>query len=520
MKAIFEAINNIFSFVTPVSDFLWDFPKNFEWYSKIPLLGDLSLAIIVLVGSGLFFSFRLGFVQVTHFRKGIKTLVEKRNAKTGISPLASFFLSTAMRVGPGNIIGVTGAIAVGGPGALFWMWVSAFFGMATAYMEGTLAQIFKEKKNDEFVGGLPFYGRKLLGNKVWIGVFLSLLYILYALCCLPAQGFNVVSSVGRIAEVVTGNVIKSDAIFYYIVGAIVVIMTAVVAFGGIKKVTKWTDKMVPVMAVVYVATVLVLILINFTRIPFFFKAVFGGAFTPDAIFGGLFGTVLAQGVKRGLMSNEAGQGTITMPAAAADADHPCEQGVVSSLGVFLDTIVICTLTGFVVVMAHCWIGDCPVGGSETAWLQLDKLPMFTESVAALTPGTALNAVMSVLVSLCFCLFAYTCLLGMISFSEIVANRISTSKTCINTVRTICLFVAAFGILCNIAGLELGNLWAFSDLGNILIVYFNIPIVYIGAKYVFRATKHYKKNDGTPFTSKVIGRNDCTYWDEKAKENNK
>ena len=512
MKAIFEAINGIFSFIGPVSDFLWDFPTNFEWYAKIPLLGNLSLAIIVLVGSGLFFSFRLGFIQVTHFKKGVKTLTEKKTTQTGISPLASFFLSTAMRVGPGNIIGVTGAIAVGGPGALFWMWVSAFFGMATAYMEGTLAQIFKEKKEDEFVGGLPFYGRKLLGNKVWIGIFLSLLYILYALCCLPAQGFNVVSSVGRIAEVTTGSTIASNSIFYYIVGAVVVILTAIVAFGGIKKVTKWTDKMVPVMAVVYVITVISLIVINFTRIPFFFSAVFGGAFSPEAIFGGAFGTVLAQGVKRGLMSNEAGQGTITMPAAAADAKHPCEQGVVSSLGVFLDTIVICTLTGFVVVMAHCWLGE----GSE-AWRSLDKLPMFTESVATLTPGTALNAVMSVLVSLCFCLFAYTCLLGMISFSEIVANRISTSKTCINTVRVICLVVAAFGILCNIAGLELGNLWAFSDLGNILIVYFNVPIVYVGAKYVFRATKHYKKNDGTPFTSEVIGRDDCTYWDEKAKE---
>ena len=512
MKAIFEAINNIFSFVTPVSDFLWDFPTNFEWYAKIPLLGNLSLAIIVLIGSGLFFSFRLGFVQVTHFKKGVKTLVKKRNAKTGISPLASFFLSTAMRVGPGNIIGVTGAIAVGGPGALFWMWVSALFGMATAYMEGTLAQIFKEKKDDEFVGGLPFYGRKLLGNKVWIGVFLSVLYILYALCCLPAQGFNVVSSIGRIAETVTGTTMASDAVFYYIVGAIVIIGTAVIAFGGIKKVTKWTDKMVPVMAVVYVLTVVTLILINFTQIRFFFKSVFAGAFTPEALFGGAFGTVLAQGVKRGLMSNEAGQGTITMPAAAADAEHPCEQGIVSSLGVFLDTIVICTLTGFVVVMAHCWLGD----GGE-AWMALDKLPMFTESVAALTPGTALNAVMSILVSLCFCLFAYTCLLGMISFSEIVANRISTSKVCINTVRGICLFVATFGILCNIAGLELGNLWAFSDLGNILIVYFNVPIVYVGAKYVFRATKHYKKNDGTPFTSEIIERDDCTYWDEKAKE---
>ena len=512
MKAIFEAINNIFGFVTPVSDFLWEFPTNFEWYAKIPLLGNLSLAIIVLIGSGLFFSFRLGFVQVTHFKKGVKTLVEKKNVKTGISPLASFFLSTAMRVGPGNIIGVTGAIAVGGPGALFWMWVSAFFGMATAYMEGTLAQIFKEKKNDEFVGGLPFYGRKLLGNKVWIGVFLSILYILYALCCLPAQGFNVVSSVGRIAETVSGSTIESNGLFYYIVGAVVVVLTAVIAFGGIKKVTKWTDKIVPIMAVIYVVTVVSLIIINFTRIPFFFTSVFKGAFSPEAFFGGVFGTVLAQGVKRGLMSNEAGQGTITMPAAAADAKHPCEQGMVSSLGVFLDTMVICTLTGFVVVMAHCWLGQ----GGE-AWSSLDKLPMFTESVAALTPGTALNAVMSVLVSLCFCLFAYTCLLGMISFSEIVANRISTKKTCINTVRVICLFVAAFGILCNIAGLELGNLWAFSDLGNILIVYFNIPIVYVGAKYVFRATKHYRKNDGTPFTSKVIGRNDCTYWDKKAEE---
>ena len=142
-------------------------------------------------------------MQVTYFKKGIRTMTEKRVVETGISPLASFFLSSAMRVGPGNILGVTGAIAVGGPGALFWMWISAFFGMAVAYMEGVLAQIFKEKKDDEFVGGLPFYGRKLLGNKVWIGVFLSVLYILYALCCLPAQGFNVVSSVGRMAEIVT-----------------------------------------------------------------------------------------------------------------------------------------------------------------------------------------------------------------------------------------------------------------------------------------------------------------------------
>ena len=512
MQGIFESINGIFSFVGPLSDFLWDFPTNFEWYASIPLLGNFSFAIILLLGSGIFFSFRLGFIQVTHFKKGVKTMTEKRKVEIGISPLAAFLLSSAMRVGPGNIIGVTGAIAVGGPGALFWMWVSAFFGMAVAYMEGVLAQIFKEKKDDEFVGGLPFYGRKLLGNKVWIGVFLSLLYILYAFCCLPAQGFNVVSSIGRMAEIVSGASIPTDSAFYYVVGAGIILITAVVAFGGIKKVTKWTDKMVPVMAVLYIVTVLVLIILNIKAIPYFLRTVFSGAFKPEAFFGGAFGTVLAQGVKRGLMSNEAGQGTITMSAAAADAEHPCEQGILSSIGVFLDTIVICTLSGFVVIMAHCWEGP-----NAEAWAALDKLPKFTESVAELTPGTAANAIMTFLVTLCFCMFAYTCLLGMISFSEIAANRIRKDNKFINVVRGIALFVAAFGILCNIAGLELGNLWAFSDLGNILIVFFNVPIVYIGSKYVYRATKHYKENDGTPFTSQVIGRNDCTFWDERAKE---
>ena len=510
MQSVFEAINSVFAFIGPLSDFLWDFPTNFEWYRNIPILGNFSFAIILLLGSGIFFSFRLGFMQVTHFKKGVRILTEKRTSETGITPAAAFFLSSAMRVGPGNIIGVTGAIAVGGPGALFWMWVSAFFGMAIAYMEGVLAQIFKEKKDDEFVGGLPFYCRKLLGNKVWIGIFLSVLYILYALCCLPAQGFNVVSSIGRMAEIVTGSTIASNSVFYYVVGALIILLTAGIAFGGIRKVTKWTDKMVPVMAVLYIAVVFILIILNLGRIPYFFETVFGGAFKPEAFFGGVFGTVLAQGVKRGLMSNEAGQGTITMSAAASDAKHPCEQGLLASVGVFLDTIVICTLTGFVVVMAHCWTGE-----NAQAWAALDKLPKFTESIAVLTPGTAFNAIITFLVTLCFCMFAFTCLLGMISFSEIAANRIRRDRVCINIVRCVALFVAAFGILCNIAGLELGNLWAFSDLGNILIVYFNVPIVYVGAKYVFRATKHFRKNDGTPFTSEVIGRDDCTYWDEKA-----
>jgi len=506
MEQIFESINYFFRFITPISDFFWEFPTNLDWYTGIPVLGNFSLAIILLVGSGIFFTMKTGCIQVTHFGKGIKLLTGRKKAETGISSLAAFFLSSAMRVGPGNILGVTGAIAVGGPGALFWMWVSAFFGMATAYVEAVLSQIFKEKKGDEFVGGLPFYGKKLLGNKAIAGIALSLMYIIYAMCCLPAQGFNVVSSIGQMGEIATGKTISTTSVFYYVVAILLIVLTAIVVFSGIRKITKVTDKMVPVMAVVYVLTVLILIILNLDKLPYFFAAVFGGAFTTEAVFGGTFGTVLAQGVKRGLMSNEAGQGTITMAAGAADCEHPCEQGIVQSIGVFLDTMVICTLTGFVVVMANLWNGaDAP------GWFAMDRLPKFLTSAAELTPGTALNAVIMFLITFCFCLFAYTCLIGMISFSEIAANRISRKKGFLNGVRILGLVITAFGILCSMAGLDLGNLWAISDLGNILIVFANIPLLYLGAGYVFKATRHFKKKDGSAFDSKVIG-TECEYWD--------
>lgn len=269
MEHLFQAINNIFDFVIPVSDFFWDFPTNFSWYASIPILGNFSLAVILLIGSGIYFTLKTGFIQVTHFGKGIRILAQKKRDEIGISSLAAFFLSSAMRVGPGNILGVTGAIAVGGPGALFWMWVSAFFGMATAYTEAVLAQIFKERKKDEFVGGLPFYGKVLLGNKLWAGIALSLMYIIYAMCCLPAQGFNVVSSIGQMVEITTGASLEGTSVFYYVVALLLIAVTAYIAFGGIRKVTKVTDKVVPVMAVVYVTVVFVLILLNLHSVPYF-----------------------------------------------------------------------------------------------------------------------------------------------------------------------------------------------------------------------------------------------------------
>ena len=509
MQALFDVINAVCEKIQVISDLFWDFPTNFSWYANIPILGNFSLAIILLIGSGIYFTCSLRFVQVRKFKEGIQILKHSKATAIGISPLAAFFLSTAMRVGPGNILGVTGAISVGGPGALFWMWVSAFFGMATAYTESTLSQIFKEKKGNEYVGGLAFYGKRLLKGSVVVGVILSIIYIIYALLCFPAQGFNTISAVGQIAETITGKTIPTNSALYWISFIILLIITVAVSFGGIKKLTRLTDFLVPVMAVVYVATVVVLIVVNFSRIPWFFYVVFTEAFKPEAVFGGAFGIALVQGVKRGLMSNEAGQGTMTMASAAADSAHPCTQGCVQSIGVFLDTIVICTLTGFVVIMGRVWQTD-----AANAWFDMGKLPKYLASATELTPGTAFNTVVSLLISLCFGLFAFTCLLGFVSFAEICANRISTSKGFINFIRILCLVVISFGVLTSIAGLDLSALWNLSDFANILIAYCNIPLLYIGFKYVKKATAHFDKKDGTPFTSEVAGTS-VPVWDEKA-----
>lgn len=266
-----------------------------------------------------------------------------------------------------------------------------------------------------------------------------------------------------------------------------------------------------IMAVVYVLTVFVLIIINVDRIPWFFYAVFTEAFKPEAVFGGAFGVVLMQGVKRGLMSNEAGQGTITMAAAASDAKHPCDQGCVQTVGVFLDTMVISTLTGFVVIMGRVWLTD----GAD-AWFNLGKLPKYLASVAELTPGSAFNNIVTLLVSLCFGLFAFTCLLGFMSFSEICANRISKKRSFINAIRILDIAVISFGVLTSIVGMDLAALWDLSDFANILIALCNIPLLFIGFKYVKKALIHYEKEDRTPFDSKVAGI-DVDVWDKKAKK---
>lgn len=502
MDELFGSVNAFFAFIAPISDAFWEFPTHWAWYARIPILGNFSFAILLLIGAGLYFTVRTRFVQMTHMGKIVRIMLRKRSSGTGVSALASFMLGLAMRAGPGNIVGITGAISVGGPGALFWMWVAAFFGMATAFMESVLAQLFKEKNGDEFVGGLPFYGRRILGNRRVVGGFLSVVFIVYALFNVPPQTFNVFTAIGTIADTVAGAPLGRRSTFYYLVAAGLVFACSFIILGGIRRVTAYTDVLVPIKATLFCAMSLVIILINLPLIPYFFREVFVGAFAPHALFGGAIGTALAQGVKRGLMSNEAGQGTITMAAAVADNDHPCEQGFVQSLGVFFDTMVICTMTGFIVVMAHVWTGA--VDGQSWESIKASKITVYLASVRALVPASAGDAV-KIVMCVCYGLFAFTTLLGMISFAEISANFLSRSRRFITCIRVLgSLVFVPFGALTVLAGLELPNLWALSDLMNIIMVYLNVPILLLGGGLVYRALADYRTAQGRPFVSARIG----------------
>ncbi|WP_250493855.1 amino acid carrier protein [Caballeronia sp. GAWG1-1] len=508
MENLFQSVNAFFAFIAPISDFLWDFPTNFKAYSQIPVLGQFPFAILLLVGVGIYFSIRTRFVQTMNMRKIVRIMLRRQTSSTGVSALASFMLGLAMRAGPGNIVGITGAISVGGPGALFWMWVAAFFGMATAFMESTLAQLFKERKQNEFVGGLPFYGRRILGDRRIVGTFLSLVFIVYALFNVPPQTFNVFTAIGTIADTVAGtHLARQSAVYYFIAGGLIVACSFII-MGGIRRVTAYTDVLVPIKAALFCLMSLVIILINLPLIPYFFREVVVGAFAPHALFGGAIGTALAQGVKRGLMSNEAGQGTITMAAAIADNDHPCEQGFVQSLGVFFDTMVICTMTGFIVVMAHVWTGT--VDGQAWESVRASKITVYLASVQALVPESV-GHVIRIVMCLCYGLFAFTTLLGMISFAEISANFISRGRAFIVGIRVVgSLVFVPFGALTVLAGLELPNLWALSDLMNIVMVLLNVPIVLAGQRLVYRALADYRKGSGGRFVSANIGVK-TEYW---------
>lgn len=333
-------MNSFESIVNIINDIMWN--KN--------------LLVAILVISGIIFTIRTRGVQFRLFGHMISLITEKtKKNREGISSFQAFCISTASRVGVGNLAGVVAAVSVGGPGSVFWMWIVALLSSATAFVESTIALIYREKDpQGGYRGGAPYFLAKGL-NKKWLGV----LFVIFALICW-AGVFQIISnSVTESFNTAFGINTRTTSI-------VIVLLAAAVLFGKRDKIVKVLDKMVPAMAAIYLVVVIFIIIKNIAVLPAVIQDIFEHAFGIRQFLGGTFGSVIMQGVKRGLFSNEAGSGSAPCAAAAADIDHPVKQGLVQALGVFVDTVLICSATAFVILLSK---GSIPEGLGGMTLLQ-------------------------------------------------------------------------------------------------------------------------------------------------------
>lgn len=382
--------------------------------------------ITLLVGTGIFLTFRLGFVQFRYFTTAFKELVGKIFKPTegkGEGEIKSFqALATALSscIGVGNIVGIASAIGVGGPGAIFWMWVSAIFGMATKFSEITLSMKYREKdKNGVWRGGSMYVLKNGLNCK-WAGVFFALITAFVGLIsCNMVQSNSVASalSVYGVKPIVTGTILA--------------VLTFIVVFGGVKRLSKVTSVITPIMGLIYIMGALVVICYNYQQIIPTFKLIFTSAFSGQAALGGFVGATLKEalrfGVARGIFSNEAGIGSSPMIHATATVDHPCRQGLYGIMEVFIDTIVVCTITALVILMSGAW-----TSGAEGA-------AMTNQAFAS-----GLGDLGGVVVSICVTLFAFSTLLGWSWYGETAIEFIFGTKAIIpyRILWVVCVFVGA------------------------------------------------------------------------------
>lgn len=303
------------------------------------------ILIIMLLGVGLYFTFRGKLVQLRLLPESIRVVGEKPKDGKSVSAFQALMVSTASRVGTGNIVGVANAIAIGGYGAVFWMWIIAIVGGASAFVESTLAQIYKKRDPEGGSYGGPSYYIEAALHSRGLGIVFAI-----ALIATYAGGFNMLASYNLISSFTSysfyeaAGTIGKYSVVAVVGGAILAVLVGICIFGGGKRIVKVTGVMVPVMGVIYIIMALIVVVLNIGQVPAVLGHIFVDAFNFKAIFGGFAGSALMQGIKRGLYSNEAGVGSAPNAAAAADVSHPVKQGLVQMLSVFIDTILICTAT--------------------------------------------------------------------------------------------------------------------------------------------------------------------------------
>ena len=434
------------------------------------VLWDYAL-LVLLVGTGVFYTFKLKFIQVRKFGEGMKMLFgnfslhgKDKDGQKGLSSFQALTTAIAAQVGTGNIAGAATAIAAGGAGAIFWMWLAAFFGMATIYGEAVMAQVTRKEEDGKFVGGPIYYIKHVFKGK--FGTFLSTFFSVAIILALGFMG-NMVQS-----NSIGASFKNAFGINPLIVGIFVAVVAGVIFIGGIKRIARFTEKIVPIMALLYIAGSLIILIMNPAGLVQAIKDIFVGAFAPQAVMGGALGVTVQKamryGVARGLFSNEAGMGSTPHAHATADVKHPSEQGIIAMMGVFIDTFVILTMTALVILSTGAL--NSGLTGSELA-------------------QTAFNAGFgsfgNIFIAICMLFFAFTTIIGWYYFGEVNVRALFGNKA----VKLYAVIVIAFVVVGST--LKVNLVWDMSDMFNGLMVLPNLIALLPCIGIVVKKTMEYE-----------------------------
>jgi alanine or glycine:cation symporter, AGCS family len=432
--------------------------------------------IILCLGTGIYFSVATGFLQVRYLKDMVSLLFGNKGSAKGLSSFQAFAIAISGRVGTGNIAGVATAIAMGGPGAVFWMWVIAFLGAASAFVEATLGQIYKQVKDGQYRGGPAFYIEKGLGIK-WYAVLFAVATILSTALFLPGVQSNSIAVSAKSAFDIPVE----------ITGGAVTILLGLIIFGGVKRIGKVAEFVVPFMAGAYILMALTVIGINITQVPAIFGLIIRSAFDMEPAFAGIFGMAVSWGVKRGIYSNEAGQGTAPHAAAAAEASHPAKQGLVQAFSVYVDTLFVCTATALMILFTGKFNVVNPQGG------------FLVENVKGMAIGSeftqqAINthfpSLGSGFVSIALLFFAFTTIMAYYYIAETNLSYLMKSgenKVLVWALRGLIMMATFYG---SVKTAELA--WTVGDIGVGLMAWLNIIAIIMLRKPALEALKDYRQ----------------------------
>ncbi len=451
------------------------------------------ILIIILVLGGLYFTLRTRFVQFRLLGEQMRAVTEKPADGRGVSSFQALMVSTASRVGTGNIIGVSTALCLGGFGSVFWMWVIALIGAASAFVESTLAQIYKKRGPEGSYGGPAHYIEAATGRRFLAVIFSVFIVLTYGI------GFNMLASYNLQSTFSAYKFYDAD-ITPWIIGAVVAAMVGLCLFGGGKRIVKVTAFIVPFMGIAYILIALVITLMNANLLPSIFSRIFSEAFDFEAIFGGFSGSCIMYGIKRGLFSNEAGVGSAPNASASAEVAHPAKQGLVQILSVFIDTVLVCSATAFM----------CMASGIEPT-AKLSGAPYVQAAVSS-----ALGDFGPTFITVAMILFAFTTLLGNLYYVDKAFSYI-LKRTPGKTFNSVYYVLAAAIILIG-AGLSADLLWGIADvlMGGMTLI--NMPIILYLGKYAYRAldnfTRQRKEGKEPTFRASDIGLpHRVDYWED-------